>query len=504
MTKSQQTSRKRKLAKAGLASQGFDSKDAKASKTESSTSASKATPNTAVSRVKSGQFCIRSSRNVPFLVVSNQNLVEGLPTPTSAEYQEMLSLCRDILKLWDRGSVVLADFEGEMTGLEGELLSAAFQRTLVLDAKSLRPQSCAAASSEMGLLFDLRCSEGVELTKRLMESDSVCKMIWGAAGDITSLRFTPVRKPLSITSASVVDAQLAYSSVGRRLAMEKMLERVPPKNIASLPAKGSIDFLSAHAFHRRALALPLQRDSAVYAVDDLHRLEAVLLSQKPSAGSYLAAQSQTSSLHSRLLNSPATAAQESLAGQAAAFEKLTGLDKQLAAVRAKRRILAMRALGFSVDESSTEKLADAILKEAKVVIPKDLEFGKAKAKEAPDDATASKVNDGNGADASDGVDDGDDGDGDGDGGGDGGDGDAVDKGDGGSSAKKKIKKKHTGLKKRKAVKAPSNAGGGVSVHSGASVAGGSGTVPTDISKAGLRMKRKKAKANQKALPDAKD
>lgn len=233
------------------------------------------------SRVKSGSFCLRSSLGAPFLVVSDQHLVRALPVPSREEWKEILSLCAAITKSWDvRGAVVLSDFEGEMTGLEGELTSAAFQRTLGLDSKSLRPLPSQGTNRDMGLLIDLRCAEAVALVKRIMESDTICKVIWGAAGDVTSLRYCPVQKPLGIQSACVVDAQLAYSSIGKRLGMATMLGRLPDKSIAGLPEKGCIDFLTPHSHNCRALALPFEQDVALYAVDDLHRLDAVLQNKK--------------------------------------------------------------------------------------------------------------------------------------------------------------------------------------------------------------------------------
>lgn len=384
-----------------------DLPDSRISKKEASRKVARDQPedsNTAAgsSRVKNGSFCIRSSKNVPFLVVSDRQLVDGLPSPSPAEWQELLALCREIIKMWDakgRGTSLLADFEGEMTGLEGELVSAAFQRTLVLDPKSLRPtQVGGGGSREMGLLVDLRCADAIQLVKRIMESENMCKIIWGANGDVTSLRYTPVQQPLSIESSNVVDAQLAFSNHGRRLGMEKMLERLPPKSIEGLPAKACIDFATPHAFNRRALALPFQPHVAAYAVDDLHRLEAVLLGQKPSSGNYSGAQKDTSSLHVRLMQNPVACAVDSLAAHRDKFTHKGGLDGQLAAVRAKRRILAVRRLfptgmdaAVQTELSAIEAEVDRILSEVGVVVPEDLSFA---ATVPSEEATTSKVDSG--------------------------------------------------------------------------------------------------------------
>merc|ERR1719188_1020570 len=108
-------------------------------------------------------------------------------------------------------------------GVEGELVSAAFQRTWTVERSSLT-KIAGKGSEEMGVMFDFRVLEAVAIVKRIMEAPTLCKAIWGADGDVSSLRFTPASDPLRIVSVNVLDVQLAYSEPGKRLAMSKMLE----------------------------------------------------------------------------------------------------------------------------------------------------------------------------------------------------------------------------------------------------------------------------------------
>jgi len=335
------------------------------------------------SRVKSGAFCLKSSLGVPFMVVSNGRpgpLVGNVPCPTPEEFKELLALCGDIVKQWDsRGAAILADFEGEFTGLEGELVSACFQRTFAVDPKSSRPMAAGGTCLDMGFLIDLRCEEGVALTKRIMESEAMMKVIWGADGDVASLKYTPAPKPLDINSAHVVDAQLAFSTQEKRLGMAKMLERVPAKMLEKLPQKGSIDFDTLHARNCRALGLPLSVQDAAYAVDDLHRLDCILQTQKPATGTFSVAQSHTSSLNSLILHNIAAASLDKMRKQEAMLRRNTGVKKSSISVRIKRHLLALRFFAPSAlsEFADLEDQVDRILFDEGVIIPADLSFCKA-------------------------------------------------------------------------------------------------------------------------------
>merc|ERR1712100_617583 len=139
----------------------------------------------------------------------------------------------------------------------------------------------------------MRCPGAAALVKRVMESTAITKIIWGADGDLTALGYTPAQQPLGIFGANVVDAQLGFSSDKKRLGMAKMLERLPEAEVSRLSKRGSIDFESRHSRHCRALSLPLSSNSALYAMDDLHRLDLILQTQRPPSGSYTEARNQT-------------------------------------------------------------------------------------------------------------------------------------------------------------------------------------------------------------------
>mmetsp|Transcript_128071 Transcript_128071/g.410451 ORF Transcript_128071/g.410451 Transcript_128071/m.410451 type:complete len:532 (-) Transcript_128071:57-1652(-) len=403
--KASRTSTKRKGSKQRNGFGGASAAEVQATPAQGGRAACDSPP-PAASRVRDGAFCVRSSLGVPFLVVSDRGLVSGLPTPSPEEWKELLALCSDLTKQWEsRGAVVLSDFEGEFMGIEGELVSASFQRSLCLDPQGLRPLPAGSAvSRDMGLLVDFRCEAGVALAKRIMESDSLCKAIWGADGDVSSLRYTPVTRPLGVQSANVLDVQLAYSDVGKRLSMANMLKRLPPKSVAGLPDKvaaGGMDFTAAQARHRRALELPMAAAVVQYAVDDLHRLEAVLRTQKPAGGNYLQARSRSSAVVSAILKSPAGLSTEKLRAYGEKLKKSTGEQRLAIAVRTKRHLLALRHLlaAAGSDEATTvgiialaagaqyanlEDDADRVLAEASVSVPTDLAFppdGKAAEKE---------------------------------------------------------------------------------------------------------------------------
>merc|ERR1719181_41309 len=81
---------------------------------------------------------MRSSLEVPFFVVSDTELVEGVPGLPRHDFEELISWLDSIVDALEAERVVLlADFEGEMTGFGGELVTAAFLPTSVLNRQDL-------------------------------------------------------------------------------------------------------------------------------------------------------------------------------------------------------------------------------------------------------------------------------------------------------------------------------------------------------------------------------
>lgn len=223
-----------------------------------------------------------SSLKTPFLVISPDSLVEDIPALEEDEFSELVEAVEKYIEhLANTRAVVLADFEGEMPGFGGELVTACFQETLALHKETLQVLCPETPSPMPGLFIDLRNAIGIRLVSKIMSSPHITKIIWGAEGDLTSLRFQYLPREMSIKSENVVDAQLAFSAPSRRLGMARILGSVPPHLLKELPGKDVIDFDTCHAKNQRALPLPLTNLAALYSVDDLHRLEAILRSKLP-------------------------------------------------------------------------------------------------------------------------------------------------------------------------------------------------------------------------------
>jgi len=341
--------------------------------------------------VNPADFTAKSSLGVPFLVLSERDFVAGRRPPSREEWQGLQRTAATLVSFWvQRNAVVLADFEGEMPGIGGELCCAAFQRNLAIEPKGLRQLQSQGFCRDMGLLIDLRCVEGVGLVRQIMESPAITKMIWGADGDVASLRYGPPAAPFSISSAQVVDVQLAFSTPSRRLAMAKMLERLPSEaKPVDLPSKdAAIDFTRSHAFNRRALQLPLPTQVATYAMDDLHRLDLVLQHQRPSGNAgYMQALNVTDALHCVLFQKPVVYCSDQLRRWHVTLHKITGLGRQMKAVQIKRTMMALKRCvpadkiatqlaGTELAElQAIEADADKALAEVDVIIPDDLSLG---------------------------------------------------------------------------------------------------------------------------------
>jgi hypothetical protein len=141
-----------------------------------------------------------------------------------------------------QGRVILADFEGENIGWGGELVTAQFLPTQALD-KSLSPTRFLEPppESEMGLLIDADREKSREIVRAVMESRQLTKIIWGADGDLATLRHqlydSNLNRVVPIRSINVIDVQLGFSTMSRRLGMKTMMERVPRSFTLGLSSK---------------------------------------------------------------------------------------------------------------------------------------------------------------------------------------------------------------------------------------------------------------------------
>lgn len=323
-------------------------------------------------------FLVNNSVGCPFVVVSEGGLVDGIPEPGPAEFSRICAAVQAyVLNCEFRGAVMLADFEGEMPGHGGELVTAAFQETTAISGTSLAPCCWPVRVQFPGLLLDLRSPLCVGLVKQIMESMRIVKLIWGADCDFQSLMYQHRPTPLEVLPAVVVDVQLAFSEPSRRLGMKRMLERVPEYLVHGLPDKDQIDFDSFHARNLRCMPLPLTSQTVTYAIDDLRRLEVILETQLPPGGTYTLAHRQTEKIKCELSSDPIGL--KSLQNRLHWFDKRIGLKKTVEAVQIKRHIVSIRARGVDFDEQSKladiERLVTAVLSSAGVAVPEDLSFG---------------------------------------------------------------------------------------------------------------------------------
>lgn len=331
---------------------------------------------------------IQSSLKLPFVVVSELQLVEGVQPASGWARQDLFQRLNSIIDFMEKErSVLLADFEGEMPGFGGELVTAAFMPTAALDCSTLKARP--AAATRAGLLLDMRCPNGAALVRRLMESASITKVIWGADGDLTSLRHQVHPHPLGFACRAVLDAQLAFSTPQARLGMARILERVPPDFMAELPKKECIDFNMPHSLNKRALSWPLREVEARYAVDDLHRLDMILRTQVPlCGGGYLAALAMSTEIMGVIDSDPDGLAW--LQRELSFFErKRPGVQRRAQAVQLARHIKTLRAQGVlsrlfigstPQEEAAFEFIAaiepqlDTELLADGIVIPSDVAF----------------------------------------------------------------------------------------------------------------------------------
>merc|ERR1712232_280001 len=171
---------------------------------------------------------------------------------------------------------------------------------------------------------------------------------------------------------AVVDVKKAFHEFG----LAAMLEHVPPQLLQGMAQKDQIDFDAFHSKNQRALPLPMCTSAASYAVDDMHRIEAIVRYKAPPSGSYVAARDASCIMISNIKADPCGA--RSFQEEFDRFEKFTGARRLVKAVELMRHIVSLRARklepGLLPDFARIESCAAAELENAGIVIPDDLAF----------------------------------------------------------------------------------------------------------------------------------
>jgi len=227
---------------------------------------------------------------------------------------------------------------------------------------------------------DVRNMSCVGIVKRIMESMTITKLMWGANCDCQSLMYQQVPIPLDVQPSRLVDIQLAFSPAERRLSMKTMLEQVPRALLANVPEKEQIDWDYFHSTNCRALAFPLSDRNAAYAMDDVLRIEAIVQSQGAPSEFYVSACIATEDSLAEIRADPYGL--KALKVRFQWFEKYRssdGLKKTVAAVALMRHIFSLQARGADLGSdadivSRIEHAASSELSAAGVVVPADLSF----------------------------------------------------------------------------------------------------------------------------------
>jgi len=157
----------------------------------------------------------------------------------------------------------------------------------------------------------------------------------------------------------------------------------------ALPEKEQIDFDFFHSRNQRSMPLPLTTNDATYAVDDLHRIEAILRSQTPNKGSFASAKLQTLEIANKIMMDPhgVNAIQDEYnwllkkkankaKGKGKGKGKVKGKEAQLLsmAVEIKRSVLTMPNDVKTDFVKTVEEEVDNLLGAAKVHVAEDLSF----------------------------------------------------------------------------------------------------------------------------------
>ena len=274
-------------------------------------------------------------------------------------------------------------------GWGGELITAQFLVTEALDSETLARTGHENNSERTGLFIDARCPQGAELMRMIMKSEHLTKLIWGADGDLVSLRHqgclpAAAAKYESIFPTNVIDVQLGFSNETQRMGMARMIERVPSDNptLCRLPSKElSPTFYASFGENKRCFTIPLSNELALYSVDDLHRIEVILQTRDPDVRDYTAAKALTLKMI-RSLESPTGSVVNWVDRERQFFDRNYGSKKQEKAVQLARAVrhaeLAFGAESLSEqDKRALDRVLTLVtiaLDENGVDIPDDLSF----------------------------------------------------------------------------------------------------------------------------------
>ena len=205
------------------------------------------------------------------------------------------------------------------------------------------------------------------------ENPNIVKVMWGADGDLVSLRF---QHNLGASPCNVVDVQLAHSSPSRRLGMQRALARMRSKRLDGLPHKeGHLDF-TPRMYNRRILPFPLSLAVARYSMDDLHRIEALVC----DFGVLPSLKEARQQIDAFLLTLPlANTAVERLHTELNYLRRKFGQPKAIKAVEVLRYIIHIK-LVFDLNAEQlgqvqrAEKTVMSTLRFTDAVVPVDLSF----------------------------------------------------------------------------------------------------------------------------------
>lgn len=132
--------------------------------------------------------------------------------------------------------------------------------------------------------------------KRIFESEKLIKLLWGSDSDLIALRWNPaVEEGMRVHSKNVIDVQLAFSSHGRRLGMARAIEASVPSSLTFALSDAGKDpsYYAPQAENKRCTSIPFNDAHCTYSMDDLHRIELILLHKPADSSSFARAKQQT-------------------------------------------------------------------------------------------------------------------------------------------------------------------------------------------------------------------